>query len=69
MKFKDFKINFPIQVDPVKGPCLYGYHRKYNNYIWKGAVITDGLESNKFSYREKDFEKISDFIPFHPYKK
>jgi len=57
-KSRDFSINFPIQVDPVKGPFLCGLHKEYKRYIWKETVILDGQESNQFGYREKDFEKV-----------
>jgi hypothetical protein len=58
-KSRNFSINFPIQVDPVKGPFLCGYHREYKSYVWEETVIVDGLETNRFSYREKDFEKVA----------
>lgn len=57
-KSRDFSINFPIQVDPVKGPFLCGRHKEYKRYVWKETVILDGQESNQFGYREKDFEKV-----------
>lgn len=58
-KSRDFSINLPIQVDPLLGSLLYGYHREYKSYKWTETVILNGLESNRFSYREKDFEKVS----------
>ena len=58
-KSRDFSINLPIQVDPIKGPFLCGYHREYKSYKWTETVILNGLESNRFSYREKDFEKVT----------
>tara|TARA_B110000977_G_scaffold117123_2_gene151290 strand:+ start:2909 stop:3484 length:576 start_codon:yes stop_codon:yes gene_type:complete len=57
-KSRNYSLNFPIRVDREKGCFLSGYHKQYKYYDWKESVAVKGMETNRFNYTEKDFEKV-----------
>ena len=61
-KSRDFSINFPIQVDPIKGCYLCGKYTEYYKYDQLDPLYLEhGPEgpTYQFGYRENDFEKVS----------